>query len=233
MATFSECVSYLREINIVSIILRVVLTLLIGGLLGLERGKKHRPAGFRTHMLVCLGATMVMMTNQFASQLYGTGDPVRMGAQVVSGIGFLGAGTIMVTGKQQIKGITTAAGLWTAACCGLAIGIGFYEAAIICGVTIWFIMTFFARIDAGVHRMGKSMELYVEFHENTRVSDFTDYIREMDMDVLDIQLQRNTMREQGSFYSAVLIVRCHFEGHEKTLELLASAAGVYYIEELQ
>jgi Uncharacterized membrane protein len=233
MATFNECLSYLREINLLSIILRVALTLLIGGLLGLERGKKHRPAGFRTHMLVCLGATMVMMTNQFVAQEYGTGDPVRMGAQVVSGIGFLGAGTIMVTGKQQVKGITTAAGLWTAACCGLAIGIGFYEAAIVCGVTIWFIMTFFARIDAQVHRMGKSMELYVEFHENTRVSDFTEYIREMDMEVLDIQLQRNTMREQGSFYSAVLIVRCHYGGHEKTLELLASATGVYYIEELQ
>ena len=233
MATFHEYVSYLREINLISIILRVVMTLLIGGLLGLERGKKHRPAGFRTHMLVCLGATMVMMTNQFVAELYGTGDPVRMGAQVVSGIGFLGAGTIMVTGKQQIKGITTAAGLWTAACCGLAIGIGFYEAAIICGVTIWFIMSVFARIDAGVHRLGKSMELYVEFHEHTRVSDFTAYIREEGMELVDIQLQRNAMREQGSFYSAVLIVRCHAEGHEKTMELLAHAAGVYYIEELQ
>ena len=233
MAAFHEYVSYLREINLISIILRVVMTLLIGGLLGLERGKKHRPAGFRTHMLVCLGATMVMMTNQFAADLYGTGDPVRMGAQVVSGIGFLGAGTIMVTGKQQIKGITTAAGLWTAACCGLAIGIGFYEAAMICGVTIWFIMTFFARIDATVHRLGKSMEVYVEFHEHTRVSDFTTYIEEEGMELVDIQLQRNSMREQGSFYSAVLIVRCHLEGHEKTLELLSKAEGVYYIEELQ
>ena len=121
----------LREINIVSIIVRLMLATLVGGVLGLERERKNRPAGFRTYMLVCLGAALVMMTNQYVFQVYEMSDPVRLGAQVISGIGFLGAGTIIVTGQNKIKGITTAAGLWAAACCGLAIGIGFYELAIV------------------------------------------------------------------------------------------------------
>lgn len=133
-----EGLSYLREINLASVCLRIVLSLIIGGILGLERGRKNRPAGFRTYILVCLGSTLVMMTNQYVYQVFGTSDPTRMGAQVVSGIGFLGAGTIIVTGRQQIKGITTAAGMWTSACCGLAIGIGFYEGAIAGGIIVFF-----------------------------------------------------------------------------------------------
>jgi len=89
--------------------------MLLGGILGIERGRKYRPAGFRTYMLVCLGTTIVMLTNQYVYERYGGGDPVRMGAQVISGIGFLGAGTIIVTGHNQVKGLTTAAGLWAAA----------------------------------------------------------------------------------------------------------------------
>lgn len=127
----------LQGINLVSVPVRIALSLLVGGLLGIERGRKNRPAGFRTYMLVCLGSTLVMMTNQYVYQTFSTSDPVRLGAQVISGIGFLGAGTIIVTGRNQIKGITTAAGMWTAAACGLAIGIGFYYGAILGGATIF------------------------------------------------------------------------------------------------
>ena len=137
-----EGLDYLRELNIASICLRILLSLIIGGILGLERGKNNRPAGFRTYILVCLGSSIVMMTNQYVYQIFGASDPTRMGAQVISGIGFLGAGTIMVTGRQQIKGITTAAGMWTSACCGLAIGTGFYEGAIVGGIIVFLIMEF-------------------------------------------------------------------------------------------
>ena len=93
----------LRELTMLSVLLRPLAAVLVGGVIGLERGLKNRAAGFRTYMLVCLGACIVMVTNQYVHQLYGTGDPVRMGAQVISGIGFLGAGTIIVTSKTRSK----------------------------------------------------------------------------------------------------------------------------------
>ena len=101
----------LREVTYLAIGLRIFSAVLLGGLMGLERGLKNRPAGMRTYMLVCVGACLIMLTNQYIFQMFGSGDPVRMGAQVISGIGFLGAGTIIVTRRNQIKGLTTAAGL--------------------------------------------------------------------------------------------------------------------------
>ena len=139
-----------RELNSASLFLRVALALLIGGSIGLERGSKNQPAGFRTYMLVCLGAALVMMTNQHISERFGLGDPSRLGAQVISGIGFLGAGTIIVTRNNRVRGLTTAAGLWSAACIGLALGIGFYEGAVVVGMAILLIMTVFQKLD---HKM--------------------------------------------------------------------------------
>ena len=118
---------FLQNINVASTGLRLLLALVCGGLLGLERGKKKRPAGFRTHMLVCVGSALAMITNQYMAEHYTGIDASRMASQVISGIGFLGAGTIMVTGLQKIRGLTTAAGLWVVACIGLAFGTGFYS----------------------------------------------------------------------------------------------------------
>ena len=115
----------LREVTPIAILVRILAAVVIGGLIGLERGMKNRPAGLRTYMLVCVGACVVMLTNQYIFQTFSTGDPTRMAAQVISGIGFLGAGTIIVTRRSQIKGLTTAAGLWASAGVGLALGIGF------------------------------------------------------------------------------------------------------------
>lgn len=109
----------LRELNFFSIIFRVFLSLIFGGVIGLERSRKKRPAGFRTYMLVCLSSALVMMTNQFIFSNFGGSDPARLGGQVISGIGFLGAGTIIVTSRSQVRGLTTAAGLWASACLGL------------------------------------------------------------------------------------------------------------------
>ena len=110
-----EFIGMMEELNSVSIIARLCLAVLCGGIIGVERGRKGRPAGFRTHILVCLGSALAMMTNAYLIEYYGGGDPARLGAQVISGIGFLGAGTIIVTGRQQVKGLTTAAGLWASA----------------------------------------------------------------------------------------------------------------------
>ena len=107
MGSWEQCdavMEYLRDLNLLSITLRIILSVLIGGILGIERGTKNRPAGLRTYILVCLGSALVMMTNQYVCTAYQTGDPVRLGAQVISGIGFLGAGTIVLTNIRVNKG---------------------------------------------------------------------------------------------------------------------------------
>ena len=119
---------WLLEPNLLTLIIRTLMAIICAGVIGFERDAHGSAAGLRTHILVCLGAMIAMSTGVFAATHF-SGDASRIGAQVVSGIGFLGAGTIMVN-RGHIKGLTTAAGLWTSACIGLAIGTGFYEAVI-------------------------------------------------------------------------------------------------------
>ena len=111
----------IREITYLSIAIRIAVAVLLGGIIGFERGMKNRPAGLRTYMLVCVGSCLIMLTNQYIFQVFKTGDPVRMGAQVVSGIGFLGAGIIFIQ-RGAIQGLSTAAGMWATSAIGLAIG---------------------------------------------------------------------------------------------------------------
>lgn len=176
-----------REVTWLAVGLRIFTAIIVGGLIGVERGMKNRPAGMRTYMAVCLGACLVMLTNQYIFQTYGTGDPVRMGAQVVSGIGFLGAGTIVVTRRSQIKGLTTAAGLWTAAGVGLALGIGFYEAALTGAVGVFFVMTVMQGLDTRVHQKAKALEVYFELSKEVTLGDFFRTAQEHGMEVTDIQ----------------------------------------------
>ncbi len=182
----------LRELTLFSVFMRIFTATVLGGAIGMERGMKNRPAGLRTYMLVCIGACIVMITNQFAVQVFGTGDPVRMAAQVVSGIGFLGAGTIIVTSRNQIKGLTTAAGLWASACVGLAVGIGFYEAALIGAVSIFVILTLLHVWDRYIRRKTRSMELYVELEPMVSLGSFLQTAREAALEVSNVQLERET-----------------------------------------
>lgn len=217
-----------RELNTWSILIRTLMSLVIGGLLGLERGRKNRPAGFRTYMLVCFGSAMVMMTNQYALQIFEATDPVRMGAQVISGVGFLGAGTIIMTNKSNVKGITTAAGLWAAACSGLAIGIGFYEGAIISGVTIYFILAGMKYIDKLIHTHSKTTDFYIEYSRDMEFSCFLKYARENSFDIFDVQVNKTAVSPCFTLSAKSLISRTH----AKMAESLSEAPGVTYIEEI-
>ena len=225
-------IDYLREINLVSICLRIVLSLIIGGILGLERGRKNRPAGFRTYILVCLGSTLVMMTNQYAYQIFGTSDPTRMGAQVISGIGFLGAGTIIVTGRQQIKGITTAAGMWTSACCGLAIGIGFYEGAIAGGIVVFLIMEFLEKMDGVIRKHSNIMNVYLEFDGKKMFSTFLTYARENEFDVTNIEISKNKHIKSGELSVVLTLESQTKRTQEEMLSIIGSIEGVSFIEKL-
>ena len=187
----------LREVTYLAVILRIVMAVIFGGIIGLERGLKNRPAGMRTYMLVCVGACLIMLTNQYLFQVTRAGDPMRLGAQVVSGIGFLGAGTIIVTKHNQIKGLTTAAGLWAAAGVGLALGVGFYEAAVVAGFAVFSVLTLLQRMDNKLHRNARFLEVYIEFSEKTSIGELMRSIRELDFEITSMQLE-NAIPEDGS-----------------------------------
>lgn len=161
------------ELSFSSVILRLALATLIGTLVGTERSSRGRNAGVKTHALVCMGAALVMLTSEYMRVSLGnTGDMARLGAQVISGVGFLGAGTIMVTGRSHVRGLTTAAGLWVCACEGLAVGIGFWKGAIVALAFIMLTVRVLVKLDLKMHRNAKSFGLYVEFNEGTDVRKF-------------------------------------------------------------
>lgn len=217
----------LREVTLLAVALRVTAAFLMGGVLGLERGLKQRPAGLRTHMLVCVGACMIMLTNQYIYQVFGTGDPVRMGAQVVSGIGFLGAGTIVVTKHSQIRGLTTAAGLWATAAVGLATGIGFYEAALMGTLTIVMTLTVLSRLDSRMHKKTRCFEVYVELEPQLSLGMFLDAIRSKGIAIEDVQMEPNRNLEDGRrCFMLVLITRRRIGAPEIMEQLQEAGPGV-------
>ncbi|MDK2991999.1 MAG: putative Mg2+ transporter-C (MgtC) family protein [Clostridiales bacterium] len=138
-------------LSISEMILRLALACVLGGIVGWEREAVHKPAGFRTHILVCIGSTVTMLTSIFIyNRMQGTAtslpDPARLGAQVISGIGFLGAGTIIKEGVN-VKGLTTAASLWAVACIGLAIGVGYYSAASVATAFVVAVLIIFNKLE--------------------------------------------------------------------------------------
>ena len=153
---------FLRDVSTLSVIVKLVVAVICGGCIGIERERKRRPAGFRTHILICLGAAMTTVTSEFLlleMQLYT--DIGRLGAQVIAGIGFIGAGTIIVTKRRQVKGLTTAAGLWTCAIIGLTIGAGYYEAAVVATVVILLAEIFFSKFEYWVLTNSRNLNIYV------------------------------------------------------------------------
>ncbi len=220
----------LREVTYLAVVLRIFAAVLVGGLIGLDRGLKNRPAGLRTYMVVCLGACLVMLTNQYVCQVYAAGDPVRMGAQVVSGIGFLGAGTIIVTKRSQIKGLTTAAGLWAAAGVGLALGVGFYEAAVVGGFAVFAVMTLLQKMDAKMHRRAKVMEVYVELSAEVTLGDFLREIRSRELDVQDTQRDGDAEGDIRAYIFTLRLKKCR--NHMEVVDDISRMCGVAYAEEL-
>ncbi|MBR4290052.1 MAG: MgtC/SapB family protein [Oscillospiraceae bacterium] len=222
----------MRELTYLAVVLRPLTALFMGGILGLERGLKNRPAGLRTYMLVCVGSCLIMMTNQYIFQTTGTGDPTRMSAQVISGIGFLGAGTIVVTQHNQIKGLTTAAGLWACAAAGLALGIGFYEAAAVGGISIFTILTLLQRWDDRMHMKGRVFDMYFELAEGYPLGELIRAIRSMELEIFDIRMETDSVLSEG--YSAFIatVKAKRRKEHKVILKEIGKLEGVMYLEEI-
>ena len=170
---------YLRDFNVVTIFIRLVLALLVGGAIGLERGRQGRAAGMRTHILVSIGSSLTAMLGFYANEILELStDPMRISAQVISGIGFLGAGTILVKGRFQITGITTAAGLWATAAIGLALGAGFYEGALICFIIAFLTVALLHRFETCLNRRLTRFGIYVEINCDEHVRRCINHLKE-------------------------------------------------------
>ena len=206
--------------------------MICGGIIGLERSRKNRPAGFRTYMIVCLSSALVMMTNQFIYNNFAESDPARLGAQVISGIGFLGAGTIIVTSRSQIKGLTSAAGLWASACLGLAIGIGFYSGAIIVALIVFIIITFFKKIDYLLTSNNKIINIYTSFKSIEQLDKFIIHCNQSGYKVRDIEITKDTMQNYVSVIAIITLETKERISHIEVIQKLNSFGELIHIEEL-
>lgn len=217
-----------------SMILRLVLAALLGGLVGLEREQKQVVAGWRTHMLVSLGSALVIIVstygfNSVISPYRVVLDPSRVAAQVVSGIGFLGAGTILFLRQEVIRGLTTAASLWTVAAVGLAVGSGLYIAAISTTFLIIIILALMKPIERWLFPRKENRRLRLTFHrERDSLSRLQEIIQREGMEVRKIVLRQ----EQGSEDSRVELTLSEGVTQNKILRLTDVLRNVEGVQEI-
>jgi len=231
--TINNISNYLREVNTVSIILRLTLATICGGILGAERGRKKRPAGFRTHILVCIGSAMVMITSQYMTDVLKIStDASRMGAQVISGIGFLGAGTIIVVGRNQIKGLTTAAGLWSCACMGLAIGIGFYEGAIISCIFLIGVVTVLHKLDLYSRTHSRVLDVYAELKHISGVTNFMNSVKSDGTRISNIEIKKSDENDRHIIGLTMTLTLAGKIDHSEYILKLHTIENVCSVEEI-
>ena len=219
----------LYEFNDVTALIRLLLALLASGILGMERTRKLRPAGMRTYMLVCIGACSTMLGGIYLYETFGPGfDPARMAAQVISGIGFIGAGTIMVTPHQKVRGLTTAAGLWAVACLGINIGVGNYVIAL--GVFVAMLITMFVadKLEVIFFRHLRRIHVTVLMQSLETVSVIRDNMKELDITLSNLEFSK-AVEDNGVSLTCFLRLK-HRTDHQTAIELLESTPGVLYVE---
>ena len=180
------------------VLIKLTLAAIIGGVIGMERGKQGRAAGMRTHILVTVGAALTVMIGLFANTVLGyTLDPLRISAQVISGIGFLGVGTILLKGRFQITGLTTAAGLWCTASIGLAIGVGFYEGAIFAFLLMVLVVRLLHKLEYKLIKRSDRFGIYLELDSDRAVSQMLDLLSSL-YQVTDLQVTAPRSAHDGN-----------------------------------
>ncbi len=219
----------LREITTVAVLVRLLFAMLCGGAIGIEREHKRRTAGFRTHILICLGAAMTTMVSQFLfREMHLYTDIGRLGAQVIAGIGFIGAGTIIVTKRRQVKGLTTAAGLWTCAIIGLAVGAGYYEAAVLATIVILLAEIFFSRFEYWVLDNARNINIYVEYSGTDNLDSVIRMLKTYRVIILDLEITKS-----GANSCAIFQLQLPKKlSHDKLMTVVSTSEGVISVEEL-
>lgn len=233
----------LEQFNFVSMVFRLALTVVLSGALGMEREGKGRPAGFRTYLLVGIGAAVTMLIGQYEIEyfeapmhmIFGNAaklDMTRISAQVINGIGFLGAGTIIVTGENEVKGLTTAIGLWASACMGLAVGAGFYVGAVFAFLYIFGSFIFFPKIEDFFAYNSRSMNIYVEFENLSDLRLILETIQKRGIKVYEVDLL-DKKETTSQMPAAEIYMELHqIYNHQFLLASLSEIETIIRIEEI-
>lgn len=221
----------LNEFNEVSVVVRIFLAMLLGGGIGLEREKSKRPAGFRTHILVCVGSCMTALIGLFAWQEFGNmSDPLRISAQVVSGIGFLGVGTILVKEHDHITGLTTAAGLWTTAAIGIACGFGFYLAAVLGTLVVALTAAILFKLEARGRKKNRKLTLYAEVDGIEQLNEYIDWLTE-ELQARNIMVVPPRSAMGGHVGLEIVLPLMGHENVAKVLEMIRAREGILFAME--
>lgn len=223
-----ELLQSFTEFNTVSVLVRLFLAALFGALIGIERGRHGRAAGLRTHILVCLGAALTSLIGLFSAKVLGNdGDVLRISAQVVSGIGFLGVGMILVRNRTIVTGLTTAAGLWTTAIIGLAVGFGFYLAAIVTTLLCVLVTAFLGLIEK---KSKMVTHLYVEISAVEETGSVVRSVREIFPCNAAVDIVEPKSRISGHL-GLVVALNCHSVDEEKVRQVESLETVVFAVEE--
>lgn len=229
-----SCFDFIRESTTLAMALRLLLAFICGAVIGAEREIKRRPAGFRTHILICLGAAITTLTSQYL--LLGLGlytDIGRLGAQVIAGIGFIGAGTIIVTGRRQVKGLTTAAGLWASAIVGLACGAGFVECAIFATAVILFAEIVLIKFEFKFAKSSRLCTLYIEYTKPDTIQTVLEMMSEHSLKVSNLEVSRTQGEDEEHRYYALLSVQTTPKlGGTELVPAITALPNVFAVEEM-
>lgn len=224
------------EFCFATVLFRLVLAAVLSGVLGLERENKQRPAGFRTYLLVCLGAAATMLLGEYEAAYFVDDvtklDISRVGAQVINGIGFLGAGTIIVTSQQEVKGLTTAAGLWASACMGLAVGAGNYACALLGFGMIMVSFRLFPGIEDYFSRQSRHMTLYLEFHKLPDMHRIVEMLKSRGIDIYEVEMldkKESLTNRPAAIFTLYLNQK---QRHEDVLVFLSESDFILHIDEV-
>ena len=232
MAWWREFSTYCASWCTGAIILRLVAAFGVGITIGVDRGIKRRGAGIKTHTLVCLGAAIVMLTGQFIYITSGGANSIdRLGAQVISGVGFLGVGTILVTDHNRVRGLTTAASLWICACLGLAAGIGFVDGVLLALALVLVTLKILSRVDDAVHKRARMVELCLVFETPRGASDFVRQMHRMQVHISNFELVKS-IRQEDCAAAVATVELSRSMTHSRLLDALRAADYLRCVEEV-
>lgn len=221
----------LKDFNTTSVIARILLAMFLGGLIGIEREKSKRPAGFRTHILVCVGSCMTALIGLFVwSETGSMADPLRISAQVISGIGFLGVGTILVKEHDHITGLTTAAGLWATAAIGIACGYGFYTVALMGTLVVAVTAAILFKFEARGRKKNRKRTIYMEVQGTSLLNEYIDWLTQ-ERKAISVKVVVPRTAISGNVGLEIVLPLAGNEDMKEVLEILRGKEGVLFAME--